>query len=110
MEKADGNGDLVKGFAIWVWITLAILIVLLVMRIMQTRCFFLAHRDSHPSEELADRYMGLQGVKWALACEILTLASGIIGILTWKAQRQKIEAAGGKKINDLFDLFTANAE
>ena len=109
MEKADGNGDIVKGFATWVWITLVILLGLLVMRIMQTRCFFHAQRDSHPSEELADRYMGLQGVKWALASEILTLVSGIIGIQAWKAQRQKIEAANGNGFDSLFDLFTADA-
>ena len=48
MEKADGNEDLIKGFASWVWITLVILIGLLVMRIMQTKCFFMAQRESHP--------------------------------------------------------------
>ena len=58
--------------------------------------------------------MGFQGVKWALASEIVTLVSGIIGIQAWKTQRQKIEAAeGDQSIDffglDLYDAFTADA-
>ena len=68
------------GYVAWVWISLVIILGLIAIRAKQCHCFFKAQRQSTAAEELQDRWAGVEGTKWAMAAEILTLIVGIIGI------------------------------